>query len=32
MGLDHEELSYHHNGRDKCLAEVQGTVINEAGA
>ena len=32
MGIDREELSYHHNGRDKCLAEVQGTVINEAGA
>lgn len=32
MGLDHEELPHHHNGRDKCLAEVQGTVINEAGA
>ena len=32
MGLDHEELSYHHNGRDMRLADVQGTVINEVGA
>ena len=32
MGLDHEELSYHHNGRGMRLVDVQGTVINESGA
>ena len=29
MGLDHEQLTYHHNGRDMRLTDVHGNVINE---
>ena len=29
MGLDHEKLTYHHNGRDMRLTDVHGNVINE---
>ena len=29
MGLDHEKLTYHHNGRDMRLTDVHGNVIDE---
>ena len=29
MGLNHEQLTYHHNGRDMRLTDVHGNVINE---
>jgi hypothetical protein len=29
MGLDHEKLTYHYNGRDMRLTDVQGNVIKE---
>lgn len=29
MGLDHEKLTYHHNGRDMRLTDVHGNLINE---
>ncbi|MCY4187909.1 MAG: DUF1501 domain-containing protein [Bryobacterales bacterium] len=29
MGLDHEKLAYHHNGRDMRLTDVHGSLIRE---
>ena len=29
MGIDHERLTYHHNGRDMRLTDVHGNVIKE---
>ena len=29
MGLDHEELSYFHQGREETLTDVYGRVIQE---
>ena len=29
MGLDHEKLTYHHNGRDMRLTDVHGSLIRE---
>ena len=29
MGMDHEKLTYHHNGRDMRLTDVHGNVIKE---
>ena len=29
LGLDHERLTYHHNGRDQRLTDVAGTVITK---
>ena len=29
MGFDHEELTYHHAGRDFRLTDVHGRVLNE---
>ena len=29
MGLNHEKLTYHHNGRDMRLTDVHGNLINE---